>query len=76
MPAPQGRPVIDVTTFSTLAKLAERYGLLVLHWSRSGVETFVVQDENITYRYRPGTEPAPAETGPEPADAESVDVQP
>lgn len=68
MPAPQGRPVIDVTTFSTLAKLAERYGLLVLHWSRSGVETFVVQDENITYRYRPGAEPAPAEPQPELAD--------
>lgn len=53
MPAAQGRPVIDVTTFPTLAKLAERYGLLVLHWSRSGMETFIVQDENITYRYRP-----------------------
>lgn len=61
MPAPHGRPVIDVTTFPTLAKLAERYGLLVLHWSRSGVETFVVQDENITYRYRAGSDPAPAE---------------
>lgn len=58
MTAPQGRPVIDVTTFSTLAKLAERYGLLVLHWARSGVETFVVQDENITYRYRSGAEAA------------------
>jgi signal peptidase I len=54
MTAPQGRPVIDVTTFATLAKLAERYGLLVLHWNRSGVETFIVQDENITYRYRSG----------------------
>lgn len=54
MPAAQGRPVIDVTTFATLAKLAERYGLLVLHWNRSGVETFIVQDENITYRYRAG----------------------
>jgi hypothetical protein len=54
IPAAQGRPVIDVTSFATLAKLAERYGLLVLHWSRSGVETFVVQDENITYRYRTG----------------------
>lgn len=53
MPAPQGRPVIDVTTFATLAKLAERYGLLVLHWTRSGVETFIVQDESTTYRYRP-----------------------
>jgi hypothetical protein len=71
MLAPQGRPVIDVTTFSTLAKLAERYGLLVLHWARSGVETFVVQDENITYRYRAGADPVPAERPPE-----LVDVQP
>ena len=52
MTAPQGRPVIDVTSFATLAKLAERYGLLVLHWNRSGVETFIVQDESTTYRYR------------------------
>jgi hypothetical protein len=28
--------------------------LLVLHWSRSGVETFVVQDDATTYRYRTG----------------------
>jgi hypothetical protein len=71
MPAPHGRPLIDVTTFPTLAKLAERYGLLVLHWARSGVETFVVQDENITYRYRAGADPVPAERPPE-----LVDVQP
>jgi signal peptidase I len=68
MPAPQGRPVIDVTTFPTLAKLAERYGLLVLHWNRSGVETFIVQDENVTYRYRAGSDPVPAERPPELAD--------
>lgn len=49
-----GRPVVDVTSFATLARLAQRYGLLVLHWSRSGVETFLVQDENTTYRYRTG----------------------
>jgi len=41
--------------FATLAKLAERYQLLVLHWSRSDVETFVVQDQATTYRYRTGT---------------------
>jgi signal peptidase I len=75
MPAPQGRPVIDVTTFSTLAKLAERYGLLVLHWARSGVETFIVQDENITYRYRAGAEAAPAQTQQEWVDAERADVE-
>ncbi|MEW1805922.1 DUF5305 family protein [Pseudarthrobacter sp. NPDC080039] len=73
MPAAQGRPVIDVTTFSTLAKLAERYGLLVLHWSRSGVETFIVQDENITYRYRTGPNHAAAAT--EPVDADPATVQ-
>ncbi|MDI3193751.1 signal peptidase I [Pseudarthrobacter sp. AL07] len=62
MTAPQGRPVIDVTSFATLAKLAERYGLLVLHWTRSGVETFIVQDESTTYRYRAGAAiTAPAE---------------
>ena len=71
MSAPQGRPVIDVTSFATLAKLAERYGLLVLHWARSGVETFVVQDENITYRYRSGAESVHAEPQPQP-----VNVQP
>lgn len=66
MTAPQGRPVIDVPGFATLAKLAERYGLLVLHWNRSGVETFIVQDESTTYRYRtgggrsPAVDPAPA----------------
>lgn len=71
MPAPQGRPVIDVTTFPTLAKLAERYGLLVLHWNRSGVETFIVQDENVTYRYRAGSDPVPAEQP-----SELADIQP
>ncbi|MDQ0212639.1 signal peptidase I [Arthrobacter bambusae] len=74
MPVPQGRPVIDVTTFATLAKLAERYGLLVLHWARSGVETFIVQDENITYRYRPGAEPGQAHPQPEPVAPEPAHV--
>ncbi|GAP60591.1 hypothetical protein AHiyo1_41510 [Arthrobacter sp. Hiyo1] len=75
MPAPQSRPVIDVTTFSTLAKLAERYGLLVLHWARSGVETFVVQDENITYRYRPGNERSRAESQPGSVTAEPAHIE-
>lgn len=55
MPMPAGRPVIDVADFATLAKVAERYDLLVLHWARSDVETFVVQDQGTTYRYRTGT---------------------
>jgi hypothetical protein len=60
MPTPPGRPVVDVTDFATLAKLADRYGLLVMHWSRSDVETFVVQDEGTTYRYRTGVGPSPS----------------
>ena len=76
MTAPQGRPVIEVTTFATLAKLAERYGLLVLHWNRSGVETFIVQDENITYRYRAGGSGSPATPANTVQDAPAADLQP
>lgn len=49
-----GRPVVDVPDVDSLATLAERYGLLVLTWSRGGVDTYVVQDEGTTYRYRHG----------------------
>jgi hypothetical protein len=54
MSTPATRPVVDVAEFATLVRLADRYGLLILHWTRSGVETFVVQDESTTYRYRTG----------------------
>ncbi|WP_138444664.1 signal peptidase I [Sinomonas susongensis] len=60
--SPPGRAIVDVTSFLTLAKLAERYGLLVLHWTRAGVTTYVVQDEAITYRYR-GCVPDPGRFG-------------
>jgi signal peptidase I len=88
MPTPTGRPVIDVSEFATLVKLAERYGLLVLHWSRTNVETFVVQDESTTYRYRAAAEssndgdthersdPARDAVDPDPDPAESVRVRP
>jgi len=49
-----GRPVVDVPDVDSLVKLAERYGLLVLTWSRGGVDTYLVQDEGTTYRYRTG----------------------
>lgn len=54
MPTVPGRPAVEVTTFAALARLAERYGLLVLHWTRSDIDTFIVQDENTLYRYRAG----------------------
>lgn len=50
-----GRPVVDVPDIDSLTTLAERYGLLVLAWSRGGVDTYVVQDEGTTFRYRSGT---------------------
>lgn len=56
MSTPAGRPIIDVTEFANLVKLVEQYGALILHWTRSGVETFVVQDEGTTYRYRTGVD--------------------
>ena len=57
---PQNVPVIEVTEFATLAKLAERCGQLVMHWSRSDVETFVILDEGTTYRYRTSSATTPA----------------
>ena len=54
--SPAGRPLVDVADFAALGRLAERYGLLVMHWYRSGVETFVVHDDGITYRYRVASE--------------------
>ncbi|KHL05232.1 signal peptidase I [Sinomonas humi] len=70
MPTPLGRAVVDVADFATLARLAERYGLLVLHWSRSGVETFLVNDESTAYRYRTGNTTAQASDVAEATEAE------
>ncbi len=50
-----GRPVVDVPTMATLAKLAERYGLLILHWAQDAADIFVVQDITTTYRFRAGS---------------------
>ncbi|MGA8257402.1 MAG: hypothetical protein WB767_12590 [Nocardioides sp.] len=55
MTTPSGRPLVDVTDFPTLARLAERYGLMVMHWTRSDVDTYLVHDDGITYRYRTGS---------------------
>jgi signal peptidase I len=47
--------IIEVAEFATLAKMAERGGLLVVNWSRSDVDTFMVLDESTAYRYRTGS---------------------
>lgn len=68
--SPPGRPVMDVDDFSTLLGIAEQYRLLILHWSRSGVDTFVVEDDGATFRYRVGSAaPVSGESGA--VDAES-----
>ncbi len=77
---PANVPVIEVTEFATLAKLAERCGQLVMHWSRSDVETFVILDEGTTYRYRtssaaivPAVDPRSQDT-PDADHAEDVEL--
>lgn len=52
MPSPPGKPVVTVDNFPALAKLAERYGQMILTWRRPDADDFVVRDEGITYRYR------------------------
>ena len=60
---PAGRPVIEVPQMRGLALLAERYGLMVMHWQRGGVHTYVVFEEHTTYRFRAASMP-PAGTLP------------
>lgn len=52
MASPPGKPVVNVDSFQALARLAERYGQMVLTWRRPDADDFVVRDEGITYRYR------------------------
>jgi hypothetical protein len=52
MASPPGKPVVLVDNFPALVRLAERYGQMILTWSRPDGEDFIVRDEGITYRYR------------------------
>jgi hypothetical protein len=52
MASPPGKPVVNVDNFPALVRLAERYGQMILTWSRPEADDFVVRDEGITYRYR------------------------
>ncbi|GIE79150.1 hypothetical protein Aph02nite_51000 [Actinoplanes philippinensis] len=66
MASPPGKPIVTVDTFPALVKLAEKYGQMILTWTRpDGADDFVVRDEGILYRYR--IEPSAAAPGkPEP----------
>lgn len=50
VPAPVGA-VINVPDIATLAKLAKRYALLILHGVQDGRDVYLIQDESTTYRY-------------------------
>ncbi|GIE33442.1 hypothetical protein Ait01nite_064870 [Actinoplanes italicus] len=68
MASPPGKPVVIVDTFPALVKLAEKYGQMILTWTRpDGADDFVVRDEGILYRYRidPNV-PSPQATPPGP----------
>ncbi|MEU4621673.1 DUF5305 family protein [Actinoplanes sp. NPDC023801] len=73
MASPPGKPVVTVDTFPALVKLAEKYGQMILTWTRpDGADDFVVRDEGILYRYRidpnvTASKAAPAGAAPEPA---------
>jgi hypothetical protein len=74
MASPPGKPVVIVDTFPALVKLAEKYGQMILTWTRpDGADDFVVRDEGILYRYRidpnvPTSKAAPdSTTDPAPA---------
>jgi signal peptidase I len=57
MAAPTDRAVVEVTAFRTLVRLAERYHLLILHWTADGSTTFTVHDDTTAYRYTTGEVP-------------------
>ncbi len=74
MTTPADVPVVDVAEFGTPAELSERCGQLVLHWTRSDIETFVELDEGTTYRYRTGSAAPTVDAAPIEADeAEFID---
>ncbi|MGZ8716420.1 MAG: DUF5305 family protein, partial [Gaiellaceae bacterium] len=50
--------VVDLTDFGDLARIAERYDRLILQDEHT--DAFVVEEEGVSYRWRPGA-PAPAD---------------
>jgi hypothetical protein len=60
---PPGRSIVDVPDFAALVRIAERYGLVVLHWHRGSTDTYLVQDEEAFYRYRTSDDAGPEGDG-------------
>lgn len=59
---PTDRQVVQVTEFRTLVRLAERYSLLITHWSTGDSTMFAVQDDAATYWYGTGSGTWPEQT--------------
>ncbi len=75
-----GLRVVQVASPDELARLAERYGLLVLHWTEAGTAVFVVQDDGTAYRWTTADAGSPASaaaevpaSGERPAEQDPVD---
>lgn len=52
-PADRGR-VTDLADFDSLARIAELYDRVVLHWHRGESHVYLVDDGSTAYRYRTG----------------------
>ena len=46
--------IIDITSIDDLAKLAERYNVMILHDPHGSTHAYYVQGDGITYRYLDG----------------------
>lgn len=57
--------VIDVPDIGSLAKMAQRYVLLILMARVNGMDVFIVQDEDVAYRYvsKPAQMPSDSSVG-------------
>jgi signal peptidase I len=49
-----GQAVVDVPDVASLARLADRYGVLILQWAQAGRHTLVVEAEGRTFVCRHG----------------------
>jgi hypothetical protein len=47
--------VTDLADLDSLARIAERYDRVVLHWRRGGDHVYLVDDGSNAYRYRTGS---------------------
>ncbi len=59
--APRADRVVEVTDFEELVRLAERYDRLILSCEQTGA--YVVEEEGVSYRWRPVLAPLPAAAG-------------